>query len=76
MADVQSEDNKREGGSIRDVPSEEERTDPSPEISKTEWKPGPGEWLILICLAIVSLVVALDATILVPVLPVCFFRRP
>jgi hypothetical protein len=35
------------------------------------WKPGPGEWAILACLAIVSLVVALDATILVPVLPVC-----
>ncbi|KAE8398931.1 cytochrome P450 [Aspergillus pseudonomiae] len=34
-----------------------------------KWKPAREELLILACLAIVSLVVALDATILVPVLP-------
>lgn len=47
-------------------------TPPETTSPKQEWKPGPGEWAILACLAIVSLVVALDATILVPVLPVCF----
>jgi len=43
------------------------------EIEETEgnaWKPGTGEWLIILCLCVVSLVVALDATILVPALPV------
>lgn len=34
------------------------------------WKPGREELIILACLAIVSLVVALDGTVLVPVLPV------
>lgn len=34
------------------------------------WKPGRQELMILGCLAIVSLVVALDGTVLVPVLPV------
>ncbi|KAL8836760.1 MAG: hypothetical protein Q9170_002789 [Blastenia crenularia] len=33
------------------------------------WKAGKKEWMIIIVLAIVSLMVALDATILVPVLP-------
>ena len=47
---------------------------PEANSPKSEWKPGPGEWAILACLAIVSLVVALDATILVPVLPVCFLQ--
>lgn len=35
-----------------------------------EWRAGKYEWMIIIVLAIVSLMVALDATILVPVLPV------
>ena len=34
------------------------------------WKAGRSQWLIIIVIAIVSLMVALDATILVPVLPV------
>ena len=38
-----------------------------------KWKPAREELLILACLAIVSLVVALDATILVPVLPVSLY---
>jgi hypothetical protein len=43
------------------------------EIEKLDsWKPGRGEWLILGCLTEMSLVVALDATIVVPVLPVRF----
>jgi hypothetical protein len=53
------------------------RSTPEASSPKPEWKPGPGEWAILTCLAIVSLVVALDATILVPVLPVCsLLHRP
>lgn len=38
--------------------------------SSAEWKAGRSEWMIITVLAIVSLMVALDATILVPVLPV------
>ncbi len=38
--------------------------------SDPEWKAGRDEWMIIVVLAIVSLMVALDATILVPVLPV------
>ncbi len=38
--------------------------------SDPEWKAGRDEWMVIIVLAIVSLMVALDATILVPVLPV------
>lgn len=41
--------------------------------SEQEWKAGRREWMIIIVLAIVSLMVALDATILVPVLPVSAF---
>jgi hypothetical protein len=35
-----------------------------------EWKPGKQEYAVMITIAVVSLMVALDATILVPVLPV------
>jgi hypothetical protein len=35
-----------------------------------EWKPETKEWIIMISLSIISLMVALDATILVTVLPV------
>ena len=35
-----------------------------------QWKPNSREWLTLLCLGIVSMVVALDTNILVPVLPV------
>jgi len=40
------------------------------EKSHQEWKPSQKEWFIMVSLAIVSLMVALDATILVAVLPV------
>jgi hypothetical protein len=62
---------RREGeqGAIEETQLPENVESSSP---KSEWKPGLGEWAILACLAIVSLVVALDATILVPVLPVKF----
>lgn len=36
----------------------------------TDWKAGRQEWLIMIVLLIVSLMASIDATILVPVLPV------
>lgn len=35
-----------------------------------EWKAGRQEWLIIITLVVISTVASLDATILVPVLPV------
>lgn len=37
---------------------------------EVEWKPGKKEYAVMITLAIISLMVALDATILVSVLPV------
>lgn len=39
------------------------------------WKAGKKEWMIIIVLAIVSLMSALDATILVPVLPVSALEK-
>jgi hypothetical protein len=39
------------------------------------WEPTKNEWLIMISLAFISLMVALDATILVTVLPVSQFSR-
>ncbi len=39
-------------------------------IPEDQWKPGKKEYAVMITLAIVSLMVALDATILVSVLPV------
>lgn len=35
-----------------------------------EWKAGRQEWLIIITLVVISTMASLDATILVPVLPV------
>lgn len=39
-----------------------------------EWKAGKEEWMIILVIAVVSLMVALDATILVSVLPVGGFE--
>lgn len=39
-------------------------------VSPQEWKPQAREWLVMITLALISLMVALDATILVPIIPV------
>lgn len=36
-----------------------------------EWKPSRNELLVMISLSFISLMVALDATVLVTVLPVC-----
>ncbi|RMD42684.1 hypothetical protein DV735_g2406, partial [Chaetothyriales sp. CBS 134920] len=46
-----------------DLEKQEAREDPDP------WKPGRSEWLVMITMAVCSLTVALDSTILVPVLP-------
>jgi hypothetical protein len=49
----------------------EKERDSSPDVqSFADWKPSKAEWLMIVCFMIVSLVVALDATILVPILPV------
>lgn len=42
-----------------------------------EWKPGRAEYAVMATISVISLMVALDATILVPVLPVggCLFFR-
>ncbi|KAF1913359.1 major facilitator superfamily domain-containing protein [Ampelomyces quisqualis] len=48
-----------------DVEAKGQYTAPAPEM----WKPTKNEWLIMISLAFISLMVALDASILVTVLP-------
>ena len=55
------------------TPNAENMKDQAAPPSEQEWKAGRREWMIIIVLAIVSLMVALDATILVPVLPVSAF---
>jgi hypothetical protein len=61
---------RQSGTEVKCVSSNSSNISPDP---PSDWKPSRGEWLMIICFMIVSLVVALDATILVPVLPV---RRP
>ncbi len=39
-------------------------------VGELEWKPGNKEYAVMLTLALISLMVALDATILVSVLPV------
>lgn len=45
------------------------------EASSQPWKAGQREWLIVCCLCIVNACVALDATIIVPPLPVSLHHR-
>jgi hypothetical protein len=52
-------------------PPEQDQEQRQTQEEEESWKPGNKEWLIMITLAIASLTVALDATILVAVLPVC-----
>jgi hypothetical protein len=50
-----------------------EKTDRNPVGANTQadmWKLGQRESLIIVCCCIIAIVVALDATILVPLLPV------
>jgi len=42
--------------------------------TEVEWKPTKAEWFIMASLAVISLMVALDATILVAVLPVSIIQ--
>jgi hypothetical protein len=44
----------------------------SAKSSQVEWKPQKQEYLVMLTLSIISLMVALDATILVTVLPVSY----
>ena len=39
-------------------------------VRQAEWRPGKQEYAVMVTLAVISLMVALDATILVSVLPV------
>jgi len=48
-----------------DLEGQSEKTEPS-----QEWTPTKKEWLVMTSLAFISLMVSLDATILVTVLPV------
>ena len=44
-------------------------------VAPSEWKPTKNELLVMVSLSFISLMVALDATVLVTVLPVCAFER-
>ena len=44
--------------------------------AEAQWKPNPREWAVMITLAVSSVAVALDATILVSVIPVRLLLRP
>lgn len=59
-----------EGQPQTPVNVEEGRSSAQEERDGIEWKPGRQEYAVMITIATVSLMVALDATILVPVLPV------
>ena len=37
----------------------------------SDWKPQKNEYMVMYSISIISMMIALDATILVPVLPVC-----
>lgn len=39
-----------------------------------EWRPSVRDWLIFICIVILSMMDAFDATVLIPMLPVCELR--
>lgn len=66
LSDLESRIN---GNPTEKVPAVQSDTSDTPDTS-LEWKASRAEWLILACLSLCSFVVALDATILVPVLPV------
>lgn len=44
------------------------------EVMET-WKPDKAEYMVMLTMAVISLVVALDSTILVTSLPVCLFNQ-
>jgi hypothetical protein len=47
-----------------------QKQDPVPEKGTTEWKPRREELMVMISLAVISLMVSLDSTVIVPALPV------
>lgn len=64
---------KFSGGRLGDAPlhaSTEESAVGTEPSEPEEWKPSRGEWLIFLCLSIISLIVSLDSSIIGPVLPV------
>lgn len=40
------------------------------------WRPGVREWLVLICVSIVVMMDAFDATVVIPLVPVCSYAFP
>lgn len=49
-------------------------SEPSPD--EQQWRPGVRDWLVFICIVILAMMDAFDATVLIPVLPVgCDFCR-
>lgn len=38
----------------------------------TQWRPGVRDWLVFICIVIIAMMDAFDATVLIPMLPVCY----
>jgi hypothetical protein len=46
------------------------------QLEMREWRPQKQEWLVVSSIFLLYLMVALDATIVVPVLPVCCRRLP
>lgn len=62
-------DEPQSTGNIVEVGSESVSEIPAAAVPDV-WKAGKQQWLIILCLCVLSLVVALDATILVPALPV------
>jgi hypothetical protein len=61
----------RDGDLIEIRPDQLERGERPLAAAENEWKPGSKEYAVMVTLSVISLMVALDATILVSVLPVC-----
>ena len=64
----------RDGDLIEIRPDQLERGERPLAAAEIEWMPGSKEYAVMVTLSVISLMVALDATILVSVLPVC--RQP
>lgn len=58
---------------VYSIPSFSRDLDPGTATPDREWKAGKEEWMIISVISFVGLMVALDATILVPALPVGAF---
>lgn len=40
-----------------------------------QWRPGVRDWLVFICIVILTMMDSFDATVLIPMLPVCFIAH-